>query len=392
MKRRIVQIIRPGTGGSAESLRLLLERIDRDAFEIDVIASPLEDPSYPETLASLGFQVHLIPIERAIRPASDAHALLQIVHLLARLRPHVIHAHTSKPGFFVYGAAWCARRLPKFFSGGAAGPPSGSMPRPRIIYSPHGPYFRYGLSRPQRTFYRGLEQIARLSTDQVVAIAQSEAEEIVAAGVVPRHKVCIIPNGIDLDRYRTLPDPTPLLDRFRIPPQTIRLGSIGRLDPPKDPFTLLEATRILTRDRPDLRLLLVGTGSMEEAVDRRIRDLDLEKTVVRTGFLACPEALALLDVSILSSTSEGMPLVLLESMAAGKPVVSSDLPGCREALLGGRCGPLVPLRDPVALAEAIATTLDERELRTERIETAQRHVQSHHTLEEWVRKIEALYR
>jgi glycosyltransferase involved in cell wall biosynthesis len=375
----VVQIIRPGTGGSAECLRLLLERIDRSRFDIEIIASPLEDPTYPQSLAAMGFPVHLVDMHRPIRPTADLSAFVQIARLLNRIAPHVIHAHTSKPGFFVARAKRDGLLRPQ---------PNSS---PRIIYSPHGPYFRYGHSSLKRSFYRALEQIARLSTDIVVAVAHSEGDEIVEAGIVPRHKIRVIPNGIDIHRFRSLPDPNSLLEKFAVPTASTRIGMIGRLDPPKDPFTFLNAARTLREERPDLRFLLIGTGTQEDEIDARIRELGLEGTVVRTGFLEATEAMSLLDIGVLSSTSEGLPLVLLELLASGVPVVSTDLPGCREALDNGRCGLLVPPGDPMRLAQAMTEILEKPQERDLRVQSGREHVQNHHHLDSWAEQIQALY-
>jgi len=135
--------------------------------------------------------------------------------------------------------------------------------------------------------------------------------------------------------------------------------SAGRLSPPKDFVTLLKAFSLLRRDR-HLHLVILGEGRDRPALEALVRQYGLQEVVSMPGFVGNPFAyMRRASVFVLSSASEGLPGVLVQAMACGCPVVSSDCPsGPREVLDGGRLGPLVPVGDAEAMAQAIAAALD----------------------------------
>jgi glycosyltransferase involved in cell wall biosynthesis len=134
---------------------------------------------------------------------------------------------------------------------------------------------------------------------------------------------------------------------------------VGRLVDQKGFATLLEAVARLRRERP-LRLLVLGEGRRRGALERQARRLGLGADFALPGFAPNPFAyMARAGVFVLSSVYEGLPGVLIQALACGCPVVSTDCPdGPREILAGGEYGPLVPVGDAAALAAAIGRVLD----------------------------------
>jgi glycosyltransferase involved in cell wall biosynthesis len=189
----------------------------------------------------------------------------------------------------------------------------------------------------------------------------------------------LVENGFDVDQVVTIYNP--------LPPQTRRnpdiypweealstLGEgpivavLGRLVPVKDHGTLLQAFRCVL-SKMDCRLAIFGDGPLAAALCDQARSLGISDRVMFAGYVNDPAACyAAADLVVSSSISEGFGNVLVEAMAAGVPVVSTDAPyGPREILAGGEFGALVPVGDPVALADAILSTLgrpvDEMKLR-----------------------------
>ena len=151
---------------------------------------------------------------------------------------------------------------------------------------------------------------------------------------------------------------TPAHPWLRDPKVPVCLAA-GRLCPQKDYPTLIRAFATLAETRP-LRLLILGDGPDRADLESLIRQLGLADRVALPGFAENPfSAMARAGVFVLSSAWEGLPGVLIQAMACGTPVVATDCPsGPREVLVDGRYGPLVPVGDPEALAQAIGETLD----------------------------------
>ena len=162
----------------------------------------------------------------------------------------------------------------------------------------------------------------------------------------------MIPNAVDVEA-------APRARSGDEPPQVV---SVGRLAYPKDPLTLVHALGRLRR-RP-VRALLVGGGPDRPAVEAAVRTLGLEHEVRLAGDrLDVPELLAGASVFVLASRSEGAPISILEAMAAGLPVIASDVGGVAELVVDGVTGRLVPPGDPAALAAALDDLLADAELR-----------------------------
>jgi glycosyltransferase involved in cell wall biosynthesis len=142
----------------------------------------------------------------------------------------------------------------------------------------------------------------------------------------------------------------------------------------KDHSSLVRAIDLLRQRKREVELVLAGGSTREsrqQAVEILIDDLDLRDRVTILGVRDdVPELMAASDVVVHASESEGFAMAVIEAMAAGVPVVASDIPPCREALDDGRCGVLVPPRDPTAIADAIEKILDDAGFRNQLVDAA----------------------
>jgi len=176
--------------------------------------------------------------------------------------------------------------------------------------------------------------------------------------------------GLSLDRIRVVPNPVvtpdllvkaaePIDHPWFAPGAPPVILGVGRLSGEKDFPTLVRAFADLRRRR-ELRLMILGEGAQRPRLERLVRDLGIEDDVALPGFVANPFSyIKRASLVVLSSTYEGMPAVLIQALACGTPVVSTDCDsGPREILENGRLGVLVPVGDSIALAEAMARTLD----------------------------------
>lgn len=194
--------------------------------------------------------------------------------------------------------------------------------------------------------------------DAIVAVSAGVADRVRTMRGIRADQVKVIYNPAYSQRILELaaaPVPHPWLEDTSVP---VMVGS-GRLEAQKDFPTLLSAFAVLRKTRP-ARLIILGEGSQASALNRLTEELGLRRDVAFPGFVTNPWAyVARARVFALSSIHEGLGNVLIEAMACGTPIVSTNCPaGPSEILEAGRYGPLVPVGDPVALAAAIEQALD----------------------------------
>ncbi|TFG53002.1 MAG: glycosyltransferase [Gemmatimonadales bacterium] len=195
--------------------------------------------------------------------------------------------------------------------------------------------------------------------DAIVAVSHGAASSLCRILGVAPSRVQVIHNPIELPAPLQA-EPAPAHKWFTDPGVPLFLG-VGRLVPQKDFTNLIRAFALLHRDRP-ARLLILGEGPQREPLDALIHSLGLESHAALAGFAADPGPyMRQAACVVLSSRFEGFGNVLVEAMACGTPVISTDCPsGPSEILEGGRFGPLVPPGDPAALAGAMGAILERR--------------------------------
>ncbi|MCI0463519.1 MAG: glycosyltransferase [Gemmataceae bacterium] len=229
-------------------------------------------------------------------------------------------------------------------------------------------------------FYEALDRLVLRWLDAVVCVSEGQAVKVRQTGVPPERAV-VIRNAIDPDAFAH-PDPAARkeLDAlFGRPPHRI-VGAAGRLSPEKGFDQLIDAVALVTRTAPDVGFVLFGDGPLREALARRIVESGLAGRFVLAGFRAdVGRFLPHLDVGVLSSFTEGLPVILLETMAAGVPVVSTAVGGTPEVIEDGVSGYLVPPGSPEALAQRILDMLADEAMRLEMGQRGQQRVRAEFT-------------
>jgi glycosyltransferase involved in cell wall biosynthesis len=276
-----------------------------------------------------------IRLEHVRRPLSawrDPLGLVELLTLLRRERPHIVHVNSAKAAALGRAAAWLARV-------------------PIRIYTVHG-WSYTAHTGVASTLYLWAERLLRPLTTATVCVAESERRAGLEARTCDEATTVVIHNGVDLAD-------TTVRETHA---QPCRLVTVGRLQVPKDASTLVRALAELPRSA--FEAVIVGDGPDRAAVESEVRRLDVESVVQLAGERNdVPELLAASHVFVLSSLSEGLPLSILEAMAAGLPVVATNVGGVSELVLDGETGFLVPPGDPRSLAGAIERLLDDSALR-----------------------------
>jgi glycosyltransferase involved in cell wall biosynthesis len=207
----------------------------------------------------------------------------------------------------------------------------------------------------------------------VVAVSRAVAE-IVAQGGVPRDRIRVVPDGVDLSRQAT-PASASTLAALGVAQSGPLVVQVAALVPHKDPVTFVRAIAIVRRRVPDVRALLVGEGPLRQVAESAIAQQGLESTLVLTGFRRdADDLLAAADVAVLSSAEEGMGSVLLDAMHFGVPIAATSAGGIPEVVDHGTSGLLSPPGDAPALAEHIVTLLADRDRARTIVRQAREHV------------------
>jgi len=203
----------------------------------------------------------------------------------------------------------------------------------------------------------------------------------------------VIVNGVDPAPYRAPVDLTALRACLGIGahPGPI-IGWVGRLAPEKGLIHLIRAVARLRQEMPEVLTLLAGEGDLRGALESEIRSLGLKSQVLFLGARSdVPALMRLFDVFALPSLREGMPLVLLEAMAASVPIVATSVGGNPEVVRHGATGLLVPPADPDALAAALRRVLSSKELRSEYAAEASRVFEERFTLRRTISSYQTIY-
>lgn len=190
--------------------------------------------------------------------------------------------------------------------------------------------------------------------DHFIAISSAVRDAMLSRADAPSDRISTILNGISMPNIQQLQSPESLRSSFGIDSGNSLVVCVARLEVEKDIESLVEAMKVLIKETPELRCIIVGEGSQRINLECQIRDAKLEKQVLMTGFredsIACINAG---DIFVLPSPAEPFGLVLLEAMAMGKPVVAIRKGGPTEIVVDGATGLLVPEAEPAALIDAI---------------------------------------
>jgi len=330
-------LVTTSPGGGPKQVYDLVRHLPKEEFEI-VIAAP-RDGVFFERFQELGVRMMELPIRRL-----GMRHLLSTIRLIRSLGIQVVHTHGKGPGLYGRVAArW-------------AGVPA--------VHTFHGIHYG-GYSWLGQRLYLTLERrLCRLTRAIINVSASQEAEGLGLRLFRPSQSVVIV-NGIDLEDLDRVIARSPVRrESLGLSSNDLVLGCVTRFDPIKRVQTLLEAFHRLVPRIPGLQLLLVGGGGEEERIRRRVAEMDLNQRVIFTGFLEKSIRIyPVMDLYVATSLKEGLPLSLVEAMAAGLTVVATDVPGHRDVVVHGETGLLVPPDNPGALADAIAGLLADPERR-----------------------------
>ena len=374
-------LTRPGVGGAAKHVALL-QRGLRDDFEARLYCGP------PAAHEGNYFALHDLEVNarwiqslrRDAAPARDGRALRDLVRYFRAFAPQICDTHLSKAG--VLGRL--AARL--------AGVPI-------RIHTFHVNIFEGYDWRPfERPLYLGLERFAARGSDRLICLSDELGAQLLALGIGEPAQFRSITLGVDLAPFRAddaqiARARAAIRAELNLAPDAPIVGVIARLAPVKSLKTALQCAALLGQTRPDVHFVFVGEGPSRARLEELARAL---KIAHRVHFLGLRRDIARLnwsfDCVLLTSLQEGTPISIIESLAASRPVVSTDVGGVKRLIEDQKTGLLIPPRDPRAAAAAIARVLNEPQLARNWGECGRERVQREWSLERMLDQHRALYR
>ncbi|MFC2081634.1 glycosyltransferase family 4 protein [Candidatus Bipolaricaulota bacterium] len=339
----------------------LLERLTQEGFEVHVACTP--GPHLAAVVAT-GVSVHEISMARRIGTLRHLSSLVQLVRLMRRERFDIVHVHTPIAAVLGRVAAKLARV-------------------PVVIYTVHGFYFHERMSAWKRRLIIWVERLlGRQCTDLLLTVSKEDRDTAVAERIARADRVVWIGGGVDVDAFEC-DKRVSLPEEFGIRPSQQVVGFIGRIVREKGVIELVRAMQLVLKQQPEALLLIVGEtlGSDRDrgtrhALRQQIEEHGMADKVRFTGFRDdAARLIGGMDVFVLPSHREGLPQSILEAMASGVPVVATDIRGCREEVVDGETGFLVPVNDPDALAHAIERILTDASLAQRLGEAGRRRVE-----------------
>lgn len=313
--------------GGAEVLADRFVRCLSDRYRF-VIACLDQVGTLGEGLIADGYTLR--PLER--KAGLDLGCARRLARFLREEKVDLVHAHQYTPFFYALSTRLFGRRVP-------------------VVFTEHGRWFP-DYPRRKRMLFNKL--LAR-SCDRFLGVGENVRQALITNEGLPAKRVQVVYNGINLEPFEHRPkDRASLRAELGFSVEDFLIIQVARLDGLKDHLTGLRAMREVIRDVPHAKLILAGEGPERTKIESAIAEWELQNQVILLGARRdVPRLLFASDVFLLTSISEGIPLTIIEGMAAGLPVVSTDVGGVREILGDPPIGHLASAGDDPMLAEGI---------------------------------------
>ncbi len=303
------------------------------------------------------------------RPGLDTHLIRRLADLVRAERPDIVNTHHFSPLFYAFLGCKFSNRV-------------------ALIHTEHSKWEINRLSR----FWKALFSILLKWADAAVGVSRETCEGFQKVLKVPVEKIHLIANGIDIVRFAGTSGSATKRRELGIEAEEKVIGCIANIRPEKNHKILISAFSLILKKHPEARLLLAGADQMGGAIQQFAESLGIGSRVLFLGHREdIPELHAVLDVFCLPSLYEGMPISILEAMAARVPIVATDVLGIRGIITSGETGLLVKSNDAQALADGIERLLADSDLRRYTTRKAFEYVSNHHNMNAWIDRYKELF-
>lgn len=356
---RILRIINRFNLGGPTYNAAYLTRYMPEEYETLLIGgarSESEEDSFHIT-KQLGLEPIVIPeMKRDINPREDHLAYKKILQLIDWFKPDIIHTHASKAGALGRLAA-IRKRVPI------------------IVHTFHGHVFHSYFNKVKTQAYISIERKLAEHSDAIIAISPLQKLELVDEfSIAKESKVKVIPLGFDLSRFKENQDQkrTHFRQRFNLSDDNIAIGIIGRLVQIKNHDLFLDlASKLLNESRKKLKFFIIGDGELMNELKNKARGLNLisveenntDPLIFTSWIKNIDEAIAGLDIIVLTSNNEGTPVSLIEAQAGERPIISTEVGGIKDIIIPGESGLISPKGNLEELSKNLLKLIEDEEKR-----------------------------
>lgn len=343
-KTRLLYIItKLELGGAQKQLLTLINNLDKGKFDIFLFTARqgllLEDALGIKALKVIKSRF----LERPINPLKDFLAFIEIYLFIKKNRIQIVHTHSSKAGIIGRFAAELAKVK-------------------IILHTVHGWSFNDYQSKLKRRFYIWLEQLCANFTDRMIVVSNYDREKGLQNYIGEQDKYRLIRYGIDYTEFGIKDNS--IRKELGIANGDLLVGMVACFKPQKSPQDFIKLAFLVNKDLSNIKFILTGDGELRRKIERLTRKLNLQKQVFLLGWRRdIPRILSALDVCVLTSLWEGLPIAVLEAMAASLAVVVSDTGGISEIISDGETGFLVPPADLEKFSQKLILLLRDKTLR-----------------------------
>ena len=383
MSLSIVHVIaRLNVGGAALHVLQLAREQSRRGHDVIVVAGTLAagEESMEYVAGDLGVHVLKLPVlQRELSIRADGAAIQALREVIRQRRPDVLHTHTAKAG--------ATGRLAAVTVGRA---------RPRaIVHTYHGHVLSGYFSRRWEHVFRLIERVLSHAAGRLVAVSDEVRDDLVRFKVAPARRFVVVPYGFDLPPWSESDDEARrrLRTEVGVDDDCFVVGWAGRLTAIKRPLDLVRTLRALLDEGVDAVLVLVGDGEDRHAVEALAAELGVAGRCRFVGFQKnIRDWYAVFDALLLTSANEGTPVVAIEALAAGRPVVATRAGGTGTVVANGESGYLEEIGDTDALAKRLALLARDGDLRERMGRHGSDDVRARFAVDRMADEIEAVYR
>lgn len=308
----------------------------------------------------------------SMNPIRVIRALWELFIILRRLKPDIVHTHLTTGGILGRIAA----RL--------AGVPV-------VVHTLHVHPFRGYYDRTRTIGFILTERLGAYFSDSIITLTANLRNELADTyHITSKQRISVLPLGLDLDIYAETPRKQGIFrEQFGIPADAPLVGIVGRIIPVKNIALFLEIAKQLHTHNPQMRFVIVGDGTGRAEREAQAKELGLQDAVIFTSWINDMETVySDLDVLVNTSHNEGTPIPIIEALAAGCPVVASNVGGITDLLAGGQLGKLIPTGNLSAFVEAIEHTINNPSDGTE----AQANMLRRYGIERLAQDLDSFYR